>query len=227
VVVGYQRWHDILFLHWRVAPDALRARVDRRLDVDLFGGQAYVSLTPFTVRGARVRGMPRLPLVSDFHELNFRTYVRRGSGDPGVWFFSLDAASPLASALARAGLGLPYFFAHIERRTEGLAREFTSTRALAKEPAAFAARWTAGELVPDPPGSLVHFLVERYALYSRMAGRLLRVRVRHAPWVLHEARVERFAETVTVVGTPPAPAQPIAHHSSGVDVEFFPPEIVG
>jgi uncharacterized protein YqjF (DUF2071 family) len=227
VVVGYQRWDDILFLHWPVPLDAVRARVDRRLEVDLFDGRAFVSLTPFSVRAARLRGTPRLPLVSDFHELNFRTYVRRGSGEPGVWFFSLDAASAVASALARVGLGLPYFVARMERGTDGPAREFRSRRVLTTRPVSFAARWTAGELVPDPPGSLTHFLVERYALYSTYAGRLLRVRVRHPPWVLRDARVERMDETlIDAAGMTAMSDRPLAHASAGVDVEFFPPELL-
>src|SRR5687767_11872085 len=91
-VIGYQRWRDLLFLHWPVPREALRPLVDERLDLDLADGTAWVSLTPFTLEGARLRTLPPLPLLRRFHELNCRTYVRYEDADPGIWFFSLDAA---------------------------------------------------------------------------------------------------------------------------------------
>src|SRR5690242_13494272 len=118
-VIGYQRWDRILFLHWAVPPELLRPHVPRALDIDTYEGRAYVSLTPFTVRGARLRGTPYLPGLSTFHELNVRTYVHRDGGDPAVWFFSLDAASALASAIARVSVRLPYCFARMDRTIAG------------------------------------------------------------------------------------------------------------
>jgi uncharacterized protein YqjF (DUF2071 family) len=225
-VVGYQGWHDILFVHWPVAAESLRASVDRRLEIDRFEGIAYVSLTPFTVRGARLRGAPPLPFLRTFHELNLRTYVRTSGGDPGVWFFSLDAASALAAALARTGLGLPYCAARISRSIDGRSHEYRSDRVAPRPPASFSARWSVGEILPDRPGSLERFLVERYALYAVKLGRLLRVRVRHPPWVLQEARVERLAETVSAAaGIAPATDHRLAQFSTGVEVEFLAPEL--
>src|SRR5690349_17005114 len=105
-VVGYQRWADLLFLHWKVPVERLRPLIPERLAIDTFEGEAYVSATPFTVEGARLRGLPHLPGVTRFHETNLRTYVRLGEV-AGVWFFSLEAASPLAVAGARM-MRLPY-----------------------------------------------------------------------------------------------------------------------
>lgn len=225
-VVGYQRWHELLFLHWPVRASSLRAQVDPRLDLDLYEDTAYVSLTPFTVRGARLRGVPPLPFLTTFHELNLRTYVRARSGEPGVWFFSLDAASAPAVALARAGLGLPYCVARMSRSVNGQTHDFRSERvALGRRPASLTARWTVGQPLSSPPGSLEHFLVERYALYTRWLGRLLRVRVRHQPWPLRAVGLERLDETVSrASGLSSTAESPLAQFSTGVDVEFFPPE---
>src|SRR3954469_19994185 len=111
VIVGFQEWRDLLFLHWRVPAAELRPLVHPRLAIDEHGGSAWVSMTPFTLRRGRLRGLPPLP---DFHELNFRTYVTL-NGVRGIWFFSLDAANSLAVAGARLSARLPYFPARMER----------------------------------------------------------------------------------------------------------------
>src|SRR5213082_2682312 len=137
-VIGYQRWDKLHFLHFEVSPEALRARIPSRLEVDTYDGRAFVSLTPFTVRGARVRGVPPLPGISGFHEL----YVRTGE-DRAVWFFSLDAASPPAAAIARATLRLPYCYARMNRSdSRGLFR-YDSVRVVPAPQATFSGSWSA------------------------------------------------------------------------------------
>jgi uncharacterized protein YqjF (DUF2071 family) len=170
-VVGYQRWHDLLFLHWEVPPEAVRPLVDARLPLDLLDGRAWLSLTPFTVRGARLRGLPPVPPVAAFHEVNLRTYVRPDGGQPGIWFASLDAASALASAAARASLGLPYFPARIDRGETGVEHHYRCDRvALRGEGASVSARWTVGAPVENRPGSVEHFLAERSEQARRVQG---------------------------------------------------------
>ncbi len=228
VVAGYQRWHEILLAHFEVSPDALRPLVDRRLELDLHDGRAWVSLTPFTMRAARLRFVPPLPTLARFHELNLRTYVRAG-GVPGLWFLSLDAESAPAVALARAALGLPYFRARMSRSASGDAHAYRSERVVVRGPrATFAASWSVGEPVPSEPGSLDRFLAERYALFSVLAGRLLRVRVRHASWSLRAARVGALEQTLTRAAGLWVPDRPaLAHFSEGRDVEVLLPEVVG
>lgn len=226
-IVGWQRWDEILFLHWVVPPETLRPLVDPRLALDLHDGLTWVSLTPFTLRGGRVRFLPRLPWLTEFHELNLRTYVRAG-GVPGLWFLSLDAASAPACAVARATLGLPYFRARMRRSEAGGWHAYRSERLPPGPAAAFEVRWRARDPLPSPEGSLDHFLAERYALYSVLGGRLVRVRVRHAPWALAAADVDALSETVTRAAGLPAPGgPPIARASRGEDVAVLAPERVG
>ena len=97
--IMHQRWAELGFLHWPVPVAALRDLIPRALTVDTHEGQAYVGVVPFTVTGARPMLMPPLPWVSDFHEVNVRTYVHLDGADPGVWFFSLDASNPVVVAL--------------------------------------------------------------------------------------------------------------------------------
>lgn len=90
-----QSWHDLLFAHWPVDRRALEAKLPPMLQLDLFEGQAWLGITPFHLTNVAPRGVPALPLVSAFPELNVRAYVRIGD-KPGVYFFSLDAGNPLA-----------------------------------------------------------------------------------------------------------------------------------
>jgi uncharacterized protein YqjF (DUF2071 family) len=228
-VIGFQRWDRLLFLHFEVPADALRARIPAQLELDSYQGRAFVSLTPFTVRGARIRGLPPLPGIANFHELNVRTYVRKGE-DRGVWFFSLDAASPAAVAIARASLRLPYCYARMNRSEEGGLFRYDVVRLVPPPQAIFSASWSVKGTTASPaaPGTLAQILAERYLLFSRALGpKLFRMRVRHQPWPLQPVEDVRFAETLAQVdGLPPLGRSVLAQYSEGVDVEFFPPSIV-
>jgi uncharacterized protein len=228
-VIGYQRWDKILFLHWAVAPEAVRPLVPGRLELDTYEGRAYVSMTPFTVRGARLRALPAVPGFSQFHELNVRTYVHREGRDPAVWFFSLDAASPLAAAFARLSVRLPYCYARISRGTDGNRMTYESTRLFPPQAASFSASWSFGRAsAAAEPGTLGHFLVERYLLFSRaLASKLIRLQVHHPPWQLHEVESLVVQETLAKGdGLGALEGTPLAHYSDGIDVEFFPFTIV-
>jgi hypothetical protein len=96
-----QTWHDLLFCHWRLPVEALRPHVPAELELETFDGSGWLGVTPFLLDGLRLRNLPPVPLLSRFLEVNLRTYVRAG-GRPGIWFFSLDAASRLAVEGARA-----------------------------------------------------------------------------------------------------------------------------
>jgi uncharacterized protein YqjF (DUF2071 family) len=220
--LGFQRWDDILFVHWEVPPEALARAVDPRLEVDTFAGRAFVSLTPFTLMDARVRFLPPLPGLSRFEEVNLRTYVRHRDHS-GIWFFSLDASSPLAVALARATFGLPYLAAKIRRWRAGEERHYEAERTSGRPPATLRVAWEpGGERGPHTAGTLEHFLVERYSLFSRTpAGALIRVDVTHPQWPLREARLVYLDETLSKAAQLPGPAEKRwAHASPGVGVTF-------
>jgi uncharacterized protein YqjF (DUF2071 family) len=194
-VTTHQAWRDLLFVHWEVPVEALRALVPPGLAIDVFDGRAYVGLVPFTMRGVRFGPVP----VADFLETNLRTYVH-ADGIPGVWFFSLDAASSLAVWGGRRLYGLPYLRADMSCTVGSESVEYRSNRR--GEPAAsLDARWTVLDAQPHfaAPGTLEYFLTERYALYAPAGrgGAMRRVRVHHAPWPLRRARIDRLTESIT------------------------------
>ena len=186
--VQAQTWLDLAFLHWRVDRDVLGRLVPPSVNLETFDGAAWLGITPFVLGSLRVRGLPPLPRVSTFPELNVRTYVTH-DGRPGIWFFSLDAASTVAVEGAKRFYRLPYHRARmsVERSAEYVHHES------ARAGATFSARYRGdGDLFRAEPGSLEHFLVERYCLYTEDGGRLYRADIHHPPWDLQrgEARID-------------------------------------
>ncbi len=182
-----QTWVDLLFAHWRVSAAELRGRIPAELELEEYDGSAWLGIAPFEVCGLHPRFVPPFPVVSRFPELNVRTYVRRDD-KPGVFFFSLDAGSALAVEAARAFFRLPYFRATMRIRREGEWIRFRSRR-VQRGGASFSARYRPlGPVFEAEPGSLDHFLIERYCLYTGLLGpRVFRVDIHHPPWQLQHA----------------------------------------
>lgn len=221
--VGTQRWRELLFLHWCVSRDALRALVPASLELDTYDGRAWVGLVPFVMRDIRSAWMPR-SFGLDFLETNLRTYVHH-RGRPGVYFFSLEASSWLAVEVARAVWKLPYEHARMSTSRDGDTIDYASTRK--RDPSARCrVRYTVGEaLGPSEPGSLEHFFLERYLLFSERAGRLFEGQVHHAPYPAHRVEVHALDEGLfAAAGLPPTTRPPeLLHYSPGVDVDVFGP----
>ncbi len=187
-----QRWHDLLFAHWRVPEVLLRPLLPAGLDLDTFDGSAWLGVVPFRMSGIRPRALPPLPALSAFAELNVRTYVTL-NGKSGVWFFSLDATNPLAVRFARRAFHLPYMDAEMACEADGEDLRYRSRRIHPGEPRAeFIGRYgPAGPAFQAVPGTLEHWLTERYCLYAAdQRGRLLRAEIHHRPWPLQPAWAE-------------------------------------
>ena len=226
VPVLHQRWHGLVFLHWRIAPEALRAVVPAGLAIDLHDGTAWVGVTPFSLSRLRPTLLPPLPVVSSADEINVRVYVHR-DGVPGIWFPSLEITNRLAMWGARIAYRLPYFHAHmrVERAHDDVA--FRSDRT-GRTRASLDARWRVGApLPPATPGSLEFFLTERYVLYSGDARRMLRARIHHRPWPLREATVLHLRSTLLEangIATPTSHVHALAQ-AEPLDVEIWPPTL--
>jgi uncharacterized protein YqjF (DUF2071 family) len=126
--IGYHRWHDLLFIHWRLPPSVLRPVVPEGLDIDTWEADAWLGVVAFTMTGVRPWWSRPVPGISAFHETNLRTYVHVGGRRPGIYFFSLDAASRLAVRVARWRWELPYFYARMNIRRDGRLIRYTSRR---------------------------------------------------------------------------------------------------
>jgi uncharacterized protein len=222
--VGRQLWRDLLFVHQLVPAGLLRAALPLGLELDTYEGNAWVTLIPFAVFDSRPIGAPRA-LGMNFLEVNLRTYVRGPDGERGIYFFSLEASSWLAVAGARFAYALPYFPAKIERRqeTDTGRIHYRSERVVAGRGAGLEATWRAeGPLAQVTPGSLDHFLIERYILFAARGGQLRRARVRHHPYPVQRAVIGSWRESLSARAGLPGLRTPAAvHFSPGVDVEIF------
>ncbi|HEY0370590.1 MAG TPA: DUF2071 domain-containing protein [Thermoanaerobaculia bacterium] len=234
-VLLHQNWLHLLFLHWEIPPQELQALLPPRLSLDTFDGKAYIGLVPFTLTGVRPILTPPLPWISSFHEVNVRTYVHLEGRDPGVWFFSLDASSMIAVAAARAAYHLAYFEADMDFRVgDGalpvieLDSRRTDTRGTLPANAHLRYRAIEGPAQPAVPGTLEHFLVERYILYAQDADRqLYRARVHHQPYPVQRVEVLALDETlIWATGVKRAENVPLRHYAREVNVKVYPLEKV-
>ncbi|HEX3227179.1 MAG TPA: DUF2071 domain-containing protein [Gaiellaceae bacterium] len=215
-----QTWEDLLFAHWRVPADELRAYVPEQLEIEEHDGSAWLGVVPFTLTSLRARGLLPLPGVSSFLEVNVRTCVRAADGKQGVWFLSLDAASRLAVEAARKTYKLPYFHARMSATTDGEWIAYECAR-IAEPGRVFSGRYRpTGDASAAKPGSLEAFLVERYCLYSTdERNRLHRAEIHHPPWPLQPAEAEIELASIAPVALD---GDPICHFSRRQDVLVWP-----
>jgi uncharacterized protein YqjF (DUF2071 family) len=230
-VLLHQNWHHLLFLHWPVPVAELQALIPSRLTVDTFDGNAYVGLVPFTLSGVRAVGTPPLPWISHFHEVNVRTYVHYKNADPGVSFFSLDASSKVAVAAARAAYKLAYFDAEMNFTastgtlpTIDFESRRTDARGALPADAKICYSPAEGAITHAAPGTLEHFLMERYILYTQDADHeLYRARVHHQPYPIQRAEVPLLDETlIWAAGLKRPEGVGLRHYASEVNVKVYP-----
>jgi uncharacterized protein YqjF (DUF2071 family) len=215
-----QTWDDLLFAHWRVPAEDVARLVPQGLEVDQFDGSAWVGVTPFVISGFRLRGMLPLPRVSTFPELNVRTYVT-AEDKPGIWFFSLDAASRIAVEGARRAYKLPYFHARMSAARRGGEIEYSSDRLDGSAKSFLGSYRPTGEVFNAEPDSLERFLTERYCLYAVDEGELRRADIQHPPWPLQDARLELAQNSMAPSGLT-LDGPPLCHFSRRQDVLIWP-----
>ena len=221
-----QSWNDLLFAHWPVDGERLRALVPAGFEIDRFDGQAWLGVIPFHMTNVAPRFVPSLPWVSAFPEMNVRTYVNV-HGKPGVFFFSLDAGNPLAVGTARALLNLPYYSAAMtcERARDGTIT-YKSRRASTPQAELDIRYRGLGDTRPATPGTLEHFLTERYCLYAAdHASRPYRLDVHHRMWPLESAEAEIAVNTMADAAGVRLPAMaPLLHFAGRLDAVCWTPE---
>lgn len=221
-----QTWHDLLFAHWPIPPELMRPLVPAQLPLDTFDGQCWLGIAPFHMSGVRPRGLPALPRLSKFAELNVRTYVSLAD-KPGVFFFSLDAASRPAVWAARSFYHLPYFYARMKVEAVGSGICYASCRVGAE--AELQAHYSPIEPVQlRQGGTLEHWLTERYCLYTLANHRLYRGEIHHLPWPLQDAEAEFPKNSMArAAGLALPDTKPVLHFAKQLHVLIWPLKAIG
>ncbi len=219
-----QLWLELLFAHWPMKPDALRSLIPPAFHIDTFEREAWVGVVPFHMQNVHPRGLPSVPGLSRFPELNVRTYVTI-NGKPGVYFFSLDAGNPIAVAIARSVFHLPYFNAKMSSERKGDSIHYTSHRTHHHAPSAdYTARYRAIAPVEyTQQKTLAHWLTERYSLYTTFRNHLYRGEIHHQQWPLQSAELEVEQDTMALshgIHLPDSP--PLLHYSQRQEVLIWP-----
>jgi uncharacterized protein YqjF (DUF2071 family) len=216
-----QTWNDLLFAHWPIEADALRALVPIQLALDTFDRHCWIAITPFHMSNVRAHGIPALPGLSRFPELNVRTYVTVGDR-PGVYFFSLDAGNLPAVWAARKFYRLPYFHARmlVSGDEHGISYHSRRYRRNADLRARYA---TTGPVQLRQPGTLERWLTERYCLYTVAKGNVYRAEIHHAQWPLQDAEAEIERNTMaSAAGIQLPNTKPLLHFAKKLEVLVWP-----
>jgi uncharacterized protein len=221
-----QTWHDLLFAHWSIDPRIMRALVPPELPLHTFEGKCWLAVAPFRMSGIRAHGLPPFPGLSRFPELNVRTYVTL-DGKPGVYFFSLDAASLTTVRGARRFYHLPYFHAEMSLTQDGEWIRYRSSRR--RSLAEFRGRYRPiGPVQLREPGSLPHWLSERYCLYTVFEGKAFRAEIHHQQWPLQDAELETEINSMAdAAGIPLPPEPPLLQFSRRLEVLIWPLRRIG
>jgi len=204
-----QRWAGLLFLHWQIDVDLIAARLPKGLHVDLYQEKAWIGIVPFFMQRVRPIGLPPLPGISWFLELNVRTYVHDDAGNPGVWFFSLDCNQPLAVEIARRTFHLPYKHAEMKAHNSAGEINYYSRRRMPSSSGSNFTYQLPTCTQAAEPGSLEWFLVERYLLFStRPNGGIYCGQVYHQPYQIETGICTRWSAEILALDGFPLPATP-------------------
>jgi uncharacterized protein len=222
-----QTWTKLLFAHWPIEPSLLRELVPDSVELDLFDRHAWLGVVPFVMNDVLPRYTRPMPWISNFLELNVRTYVIK-NGIPGVFFFSLDCSNRVAVMVARKFYHLPYFVAKMSIDHEkGEIVNYTSERAIDKAALIVSYRPTGG-LLNSAAGSIDKFLTERYCLYTcDEKKRLHRGVIHHEQWPLQAAEAEFEVNSMTLpLGIELPDTKPLLHYSERLETIEWPLSLV-
>lgn len=223
----FHTWSELSLVHWSYDPAAIQALLPDSVTVDVLDGIAWVGLVPFNCT-IRPPGIPRLPWVSSFEEMNVRTYVRGPDGVPGVWFITLDAARLGAVLIARLTYRLNYFWSKMEFTRVG---DIVAYRCRRRWPQPSPAEGTLAievgpPLAPEEMTPVDDFLTGRWRFYGTFGTRLYRGQIEHEPWRLDRARLLHCDPgLVAACGLPAPEGEAIVHHAQAVNVRMTAPHL--
>jgi len=180
----YQEWNDVLFLHWQIPYAIIRPLVPQELDIDNIEGKCYISLVAFTMQKIRPAYLPSLSWISNFHEINVRTYVEK-DGKKGVYFLNIEAEKELSVLIAKKLTNLPYEKSLIKHSQNN----YHSVNSVHKFN--LDVQFNLQDAITTKT-SLDIWLTERYCLYLSKYNQLYRYQVHHKEWELKSVAIQQL-----------------------------------
>jgi len=209
--IYFQEWNRALFLHWSVPFELLRKCVPSGLNIDIFGENCYVSLVAFTMEKIRPKFLPSIDFVSNFDEINVRTYIENDD-KKGVYFLNIEAGKTISAFVAKAISGLPYEKAKINR-TETLYNSSNLKKGFRLE-----TEFEIGQIVTDKT-ELDKWLTERYCLYLDHENELYRYDIHHKEWEIKKVNIKSLSVNYKIGEIDLNNRQPtLTHYSDGIKV---------
>jgi hypothetical protein len=206
----YQEWNKALFLHWKVPFEILRPLIHERLNLDRCEGHFYVSLVAFTMQKIRPRYLPAVKFISDFEEINVRTYIDN-DGKKGVYFLNIEAGKLLSAYIAKTLSGLPYEKSNIQRSN----KDYKSTN-VAKD-FYLDTEFEVKELLTEKT-KLDNWLTERYCLYFDKDENIYRYDIHHKEWELKNVELNRLNLKYNIGEISLTDKPDLIHYSDGIKV---------
>ncbi len=206
----YQEWNKAVFLHWEVTPELVKPLLPEHIELDTINGKSWVSLVAFDMNNIGVRGLPKIPHISDFQEINIRVYVIC-NGKPSVYFLSMEGSKKSSCTILKALSKFPYRYSKMSRNESVYTSEndtFNDTFNIEYE--------LKNEPVKKDETDL--WLTERYAVFQDYKNALIEYDVHHVEWPMQKINVKslglnypRFSHLIN--------NQPDkVHYSNGVQV---------
>ena len=178
----YQEWNNAIFLHFKVDLEELKKHVPKELEIDLFQGESWVSVVAFTMEKIRPKNIPAFSPISNFHEINIRTYVKKNN-KTGVYFLSIEGGTKLSCKIAKYISDLPYRYSLIERSS----KHYSSINLKFKDELCF--EFEIGKQI-EKKSELDNWLTERYALFQETDNYINEYEIHHLPWLVNDVEVK-------------------------------------
>jgi uncharacterized protein len=207
----YQEWNNVLFLHWKVPFDDLRQCVPEQFSLDTFGGDCFISLVAFTMQNIRPRNIPAIKFISDFHEINVRTYIDNDNRK-GVYFLNIESEKYLSTLIAKKLSGLPYEKANIKRGIKAF-RSVNKIKRFRLD-----TEYAVNKIISDKTG-LDRWLTERYCLYLDNKEYAYRYDIHHREWEIKTVDIKQLDLYYKINNIILSDLKPdLVHYSDGVSV---------
>ncbi|MBC6400127.1 MAG: DUF2071 domain-containing protein [Ekhidna sp.] len=180
----YQEWNNAIFLHYQADLTELEKFVPKELEIDLFDGSPWISVVAFTMEKIRLKNLPSFSPISDFDEINIRTYVK-SNNKTGVYFLSIEGGKNLSCKIAKGISELPYRFSEIKRidkKYQSQNLEFNDKLYI---------EFTIGKELTQKT-ELDKWLTERYALFQDTDKSINEFEIHHPEWPMNEISLRKL-----------------------------------